>query len=169
MANITFVDSNDNVIGYGSRTEAIEKGIAHRIARVLLFNSKGELLIQKRSPTIRSLPNRWDQSAAGHVDEREDYAAAAKRELREEVGVNDMPLKETLKFYSEDTDEPRIKKRFNVLYVGTYDGEIKIDKHEVSEARWIQPDELSKWMQQRPSDFTQGFIKCFEMFRKMNA
>ena len=77
MVNITFVDEQDNVIGAGSKQEAWTKGIYHRVSRIFLFNSKGELLIQKRSDNCVSLPGRWDQSAAGHVDEGETYLEAA--------------------------------------------------------------------------------------------
>jgi len=69
MKLITFVDENDQVIGSGTKQEAWQKGIIHRIVRIFLFNFKGELLIQKRADNISSLPGRWDQSAAGHVDE----------------------------------------------------------------------------------------------------
>lgn len=169
MTNITFVDANDTVIGYGSRVEALEKGIAHRIARVFLFNSKGELLIQKRSANHSSLPNRWDQSAAGHVDEGETYEQAAYRELKEEVGVAGVLLTKVTKYYTEETDETQVKKRFQELWVGHYDGAIQIDTHEVSDSRWIQPVDLRKWMQEKPDDFTQGFIKCFEWYMNMDT
>lgn len=165
MANIIFVDADDNVIGYGSRAEAIEKGLIHRIARVFLFNPCSELLIQRRSPHHVSLPGKWDQSAAGHVDEGEEYAAAAVRELREEVGIENVPLKEIVKFYFNETDEPKIKKRFNVLFVGHNDGTSQIDDYEVSDARWISLPDLEKWMDEKPDDFTQGFIKCLEAYK----
>ncbi len=51
MVNIIFVDENDNVIGEGTKQEAWKKGIAHRIVRIFLFNSKGELLIQNAQNT----------------------------------------------------------------------------------------------------------------------
>ena len=67
MPKIVFVDKNDNVIGSGTREEALQKGIIRRIVRIFLFNSKGELLIQKRSSNVR-LPGKWVQSVGGHVD-----------------------------------------------------------------------------------------------------
>ena len=161
--NITYVDKNDNVIGAGPRLEAYEKGIIHRIVRIFIVNSSEEILIQKRSPNI-FLPGKWDQSAAGHVDEGEDYATAAYRETSEEVGIEGIKLKEIKKYYIEETDEIH-RKRFNMLYAGTYDGEIKPDPEEVSEIKWILPDKLGKWMNEKPEDFTQGFIKCFEIWR----
>src|SRR3989338_1117236 len=155
MTKITFVDEKDNVIGAGSKEEAWKNGIIHRIARIFLFNSKGELLITKRGDNLSSLPGRWDQSAAGHVDEGEDYPTAAKRELEEEVGVKNIELIEKGKFFTDETDETgKIKKRFSMLYTGNYDGEVKPSPREVSKIRWIDPKELNTWMEERPIEFT---------------
>jgi isopentenyl-diphosphate delta-isomerase type 1 len=163
MKDITFVDENDNVIGHGTKQEVWEKGIRHRIARVFLFNSKGELLIQKRAGHILSLPGRWDQSSAGHVDAGEDYCTAAERELVEEVGATNVTLTELGKIYSDEADEPeKIKKRFSTIFTGHYDGEITPNPEEVSEVRWIAPQELLEWMNKKPDEFTQGFVNSFK-------
>jgi isopentenyldiphosphate isomerase len=167
MTNIVFVDENDNIIGAGTKQEAWTKGIRHRIARVFLFNAKGELLIQKRAHTLSSLPDRWDHSASGHVDEGETYAEAAQREMEEEVGVRGVNLEEVGKIKTEDVDEPdRIKNRFSMIYRGTYDGPVNFDPEAVSETRWIDPEELLKWMKERPDDFTEGFMLTFKELRR---
>lgn len=165
MASITFVDDNDRVIGYGNRSEAIEKGLAHRIARVFVFNKNGELLIQKRSPRIK-LPGRWDQSAAGHVDEGEDYPTAAAREAKEEIGLRNIELTEFGKFYTEETDEGVLKKRFNMLYIAHFDGELMQDNDEVSEIKWTGLKELEEWMSNAPDNFTQGFLLTYAYYTK---
>lgn len=164
MADITYVDDNDQVIGHGPRAEALSKGITHRIARILLFNPKGELLIQKRAPDLAS-PNKWDQSAAGHVDEGEDYMTAAVRELKEEVGVTGIRLTEVAKFYTEDPNGPVKRKRFNMLFTASYDGEVRAEPDEVSELRWVEPKELELWMNDSPADFTRGFLQSYELYR----
>ena len=164
MTDITFVDEIDNIIGHGSKREAVEKGIAHRIARIFLCNSKGEVLIQKRS-SVTSNPNKWDQSAAGHVDEGETYEEAAHRELKEEVGAEGVELKEIAKYFQEETDERR-RRRFNTLYTGVYDGTVIPDGDEVSDVKWISPTELESWMKERPEEFTQGSIRSFDELRK---
>ncbi|HEY0010571.1 MAG TPA: NUDIX domain-containing protein [Candidatus Paceibacterota bacterium] len=169
MKDITFVDENDNVLGHGTKQEVWEKGIIHRIARVFLFNPRGELLIQKRADHIQSLPGRWDQSAAGHVDAGEDYHTAAERELLEEVGVRGVTLTELGKIYSDETDEPeKMKKRFSTIFTGSHDGEITPNAEEVSEARWIAPEELREWMDTRPNDFTQGFVNSFKYLQSIS-
>ena len=165
MAKITFVDENDNVIGAGTKKEALEKGITARIARIFLFNSKGEVLMQKRSSTVGSNRNKWDQSVGGHVDEGETYEQAAYREMKEEIGLEGVILKEIAKYYQEETDE-RPRKRFNMLYVGTYDGVVTPDGDEVSEVRWFRPKELERKMKERPDEFTWGSIKSFEELQK---
>jgi 16S rRNA (adenine1518-N6/adenine1519-N6)-dimethyltransferase len=168
MTNISFVDADDTVIGEGSKQEAWSKGIACRIVRIFIFNVKGDLLILKRSDNRTSLPGRWDQSAAGHVDAGEDYLTAAKRELEEEAGITGLELVEKGNLYTNETDEAdKVKKRFNRLYVAVYDGEVHPNTEEVSEARWIAPAELDEWMQNKPDDFTEGFRRCYEYYTSL--
>jgi 16S rRNA (adenine1518-N6/adenine1519-N6)-dimethyltransferase len=125
-------------------------------------------LIQKRANHIISMPGRWDQSAAGHVDAGEYYATAAKRELMEEMGIENTALVERGRLFSDERDEPdKIKKRFSMLYTGTYNGEAKPNAEEVSEVRWIGQEELGAWMEARPDDFTQGFIENFKYLQSL--
>lgn len=163
--NVVYVDEKDTVIGAGSISNAIENGIRVRISRVFLKNSEGALLIQKRSSAI-SLPGKWDQTAAGHVDEGEDYADAASRELQEEMGISEVELREVVKYYAEESDEIKTKRRFNEIFTGIYDGEVRIDNNEVSDYQWIRPEELEKQMHDSPDDFTAGFVEAFEIYKK---
>ena len=166
MPKIIFVDKNDNVIGSGTKEQAWKHGDIHRIARLLVFNDKRELLIHKRSNKLSNLPGKWDQSAAGHVDEGEEYLEAAKRELEEEVGITGVELTEVGRFYQDKiADDGKIKKRFNVLYKAEYNGDVNFDENEVSEVRWIKLDELENWMNDQPRDFTQGFIESYELYK----
>jgi isopentenyldiphosphate isomerase len=164
--NVVYVDEKDQEIGSGSIADAIENGIRVRIARVFLTNSEGELLIQKRADSMNSLPGKWDQTAAGHVDEGEVYTEAAARELLEEMGISGVGLHETATFYTEETDESKTKKRFNKIFVGTYNGEVAIDNDEVSGYKWIDPEELEKQMSESPQNFTDGFIEAFKVYNK---
>ena len=60
----------------------------HRTVHVWLSNGRGDVLFQKRAATKESYPDKWDVSAAGHVESGESSIDAAIKELREELGVD---------------------------------------------------------------------------------
>ena len=62
----TIVDDDDQVIGQMQLPEAMEKGIKLRVGRVMVENSKGEILLQQRGKHVLS-PLKWNDAAAGHV------------------------------------------------------------------------------------------------------
>lgn len=172
MTKILFVDEHDQPIGAGSKKEAWEKGIRHRIARVFLFNAKGEFLLQRRSQFIDA-PLEWDQSAAGHVDEGEGYEQAAYRELEEELGVKGVPLTEVVRYYLEQKNmqgKPLVppRKRFNAIFTGVCEGPFATNEREVAEVRWIAPAELESWMARSPEEFTGGFLYAYQKFKEVN-
>jgi isopentenyldiphosphate isomerase len=157
MELITFVDAQDNVIGSGTRQEAWRTGAWHRLVRVFLFNAAGEILIARRS-ALSSSPLKWNDSCAGHVDAGETYDAAALRELEEEIGVSGVALSTVTKLRHTDQNEPhKLRNRFHMIYTGAYNGSIRPNPAEVSEARWIPPKELMGWMRRAPNDFMEGF------------
>ncbi len=158
---IVFVDGNDTVIGAGSMREAQEKGIRHRIARIFLLDSHGNVLVAKRAPHLHSQPGKWGESVSGHVDKGEGYYEAALREMQEEIGVTGIALRELGKFYSEGTERDMIKNRFNTVYEGTYEGTCSPNE-EVAEVRWLPKPALAQWMREKPEEFTQASIRAFE-------
>ena len=83
------VNERDEVIDRQPRSEVHRLGLKHRAVHVLVFNSRGETFLQKRSMTKDREPGKWDSSTSGHVDSGEDYDACAVRELREEIGLTD--------------------------------------------------------------------------------
>lgn len=81
------VDGDDRVVGTAPRSEVHAQGLLHRAVHVLLFNSAGQVYLQRRSLNKDTHPLKWAASASGHVDPGEDYQPAAARELAEELGV----------------------------------------------------------------------------------
>src|SRR5262245_27842217 len=81
------VDAEDRVIGRESRKEVHRRGLLHRAVHVLVFNSRGQVFLQKRSLNKDTFPGAWDSSASGHLCSGEEYDVCAVRELREEIGL----------------------------------------------------------------------------------
>lgn len=86
------IDADDRVVGRVRRGDAHRNpSLLHRSVQVLLFRSDAQLLLQHRSESKDLFPGYYSASASGHVDSGEDYATAASREMREELGVS-LPL-----------------------------------------------------------------------------
>ena len=163
--SIIFVDENDIPIGSGTREEAWVKGIYVRIVRAVLKDENGRILSQRRSLDKKSYPNRWTDSASGHVDEGDTYNSAINRELEEELGL-DTELTFLGKFASKDTIDDKTILEFNAVYEVRVDSSIqlKLQQSEVSDTKWYELSELKQLMQEDPDSFTPGFRELIARF-----
>lgn len=168
---VVYVNQKDKVVGSDTIKKVYESGYALRIARIIIINDKGEILLQKRSKNDFS-SSKWDQSAGGHVDEGETYLRAAKRELFEEMGIKGVQLTKIDKFYTEDQPFKYLRRRFNALYYGMYSGPVVIDNSEVANYLWVSPPKLNDWIRKNAEDFTDGFLISYKKllsFRDINS
>jgi len=156
------VDEDDNIIGEASLEEIYKQLLIHRIVMIVVHDPGGKILLQRRSGQVSTNPNRWDVSAAGHVDAGEDYLEAAHRELQEELGVK-AELKETAYYYADVELDGKHLKRFVKVYEATLpiDTEFSIDLKEVTEVRWFEPEELKTRFQQNPGEFNKDLKVVF--------
>src|SRR6266436_6616515 len=86
------VDQNDAPIGVIRRNEVFRQHANFRVAHDLIFNARGELLVQQLANTRTRHPDYWGSSVAAYLFAGESYQAAAKRRLAEELGVYGVPL-----------------------------------------------------------------------------
>ena len=163
--NIIFVDEEDAPIGSGAREEAWAKGIYVRIVRTIIKDENGRILSQRRSLKKKSYPNRWTDSASGHVDVDDTYESAVARELQEELGI-DINLKFIGKFASKDVTDGKTILEFNAIYEGSVDSsqQFNLQKSEVSDVRWFDIDDLYKLIKTEPESFTPGFRETITRF-----
>jgi 16S rRNA (adenine1518-N6/adenine1519-N6)-dimethyltransferase len=84
---LAVVNDQDHPVEPRDRATIHREGLMHRAVHVFILNRQGDLFLQKRSHRKDRFPNRWDSSAAGHVDAGESYDDCAHRELREELGI----------------------------------------------------------------------------------
>jgi 16S rRNA (adenine1518-N6/adenine1519-N6)-dimethyltransferase len=136
-----------------------------RVARVLLINTKGEILLQQRGQHVIA-PLLWSESAAGHVDAGESYHSTAARELAEEVGVADVELKKVDHFFLHETSGEYQAKKFHTLFYGHYDGPTSFDPDEVASLRWLHPNAVSDELAQHPQMYVHNFQAILSRFRK---
>jgi len=159
---IDIVDKDNKVIGQATKEEKFTKELISRNVVAFIKNSKGELIIVKRSPHKRSWPNRLDLATCGNVNVGETYEQAIKREIMEEIQI---PVKVKLIdiTYTETTENGKRLRYFTGVFAGkTNLKPILCDEHLF--LRYIAPDKLNKMMDKDPDLFSPSFIKEFKEF-----
>jgi isopentenyldiphosphate isomerase len=149
------VNERDEVIGKAPRAEVHRRGLMHRATHVLVFNSRGQVFLQKRSLKKDRQPGLWDSSASGHLDSGESYDACAVRELREEIGLESKtPLERLFKL----TASPQTDYEHLWVYRCQAEGPFELNTDEIDGGDWFEPNELSERIKRNPEEFAGAFI-----------
>jgi isopentenyldiphosphate isomerase len=149
------VNERDEVIGQRPRSEVHRLGLMHRAAHVLVFNTAGQVFLQKRSLKKDRQPGLWDSSASGHVDTGEDYDACAVRELREEIGLElPVPPRRLFKLAAcAETDQEHVW-----VYRCEAEGPFRLEPEEIERGGWFAPGQVTRWMGEQPGDFAGALL-----------
>jgi 16S rRNA (adenine1518-N6/adenine1519-N6)-dimethyltransferase len=149
------VDAQDRVIGSESRDLVHVNNLRHRAIHVLIFNQRGELFIQKRSIWKDTHPGKWDSSTAGHVDAGESYEESARRELREEIGI-ECPVEKIGKLpCSAATGWEFIE-----VFRGRHEGPFRLAPMEIETGAFFPLDRIRAWLERSPEEFSPVFAMC---------
>lgn len=148
------VNEQDEVIEQRTRAEVHRLMLRHRAVHVLVFNSKGEVFLQKRSMNKDCHPGVWDSSSSGHLDSGEDYDACAMREVREEIGLELSAPPERL-FKIAARDETGME--FVWVYRCQAEGPFSLHPEEISDGSWFAPRAVSQWLAEAPHEFAPAF------------
>jgi isopentenyl-diphosphate delta-isomerase len=143
------VDRDDRTIGQAPRREVHAKHLLHRATHVMVYNAAGQLFLQRRAMTKDTFPGCWDSSCSGHVDAGEDYPEAARRELGEEIGLEDesLPLRPVVKLGAS----PETGHEFIQIYLlGPYAGPFTLNAEEIIEGKWVTPAALDALIRDHP-------------------
>jgi 16S rRNA (adenine1518-N6/adenine1519-N6)-dimethyltransferase len=149
---IDVVDRDDRVIRQERRSVVHAQGLLHRAVHVFVFNSRGQLLVQRRSASKDEFPLTYTSSASGHVGAGETYDDCAPRELKEEIGL-DSPLEFLVKFPAS----PGTANEHTVLFRAVTDAAPTPDEHEVASLTYFDLEELQALLQVNPNAFSPPF------------
>lgn len=154
---VILVDRDDRPVGQAPKLEAHEKGLLHRAVSVLLFNSQGELLIQRRAACKYHSGGLWANSCCSHPAVGETVAQAAGRRLREELGIS-APLHHLRTFiYRARLDRGMVEHELDHVFVGRSDRLPVPDPGEVSEYRYLPLPEIRREMLLHPDQYAVWF------------
>jgi len=155
---VVLVDELGNELGLMGKTEAHEKGILHKAISVIIFNSKGEMLIQQRAFSKYHWAGIWSNTCCSHPRDGESFPDAAKRRLKEELGIS-TALKPEFHFTYKAKDEKSglTEHEFDWVFTGKFDDSFEFNKDEINAIKWITKEELQKDMAAHPDQYSFWF------------
>jgi isopentenyl-diphosphate Delta-isomerase len=150
---LILVDEHNRAIGHAEKWAVHQEGLLHRAFSIFLVDPHERMLLQRRSRAKYHSAGLWANSCCGHPRPGERTAAAARRRLREELGV-----KATLRFgfrarYHTELPNGLIENEIVYVYFGrapTSTAAIAPNPAEVSEVGWMTLAELERDVTRRP-------------------
>lgn len=155
------VDESGQVVGSATRGECHSGSkLLHPVVHLHVFNSKGDVYLQKRPEWKDIQPGKWDTAVGGHIDYGETPEEALLREVREELGITDFKPELIDKYVFESQREREL------VYVHRtiYDGKIRPSTEELDGGRFWTMQEIREAMGQDilTPNFESEFKRCFE-------
>jgi len=161
---VILVDKNDNQVGLMPKLEAHEKGVLHRAFSIFIFNSKYELLLQKRASSKYHSGGLWTNTCCSHPREGEDTLDAANRRLDEEMGIKTSLRKVYDFIYKAELDNQLTEHEFDHVFYGVCDNDPILNKDEAEDFKWVDMETLNNDIIKNEDNYTVWFKIAFEYF-----
>jgi isopentenyl-diphosphate delta-isomerase len=164
---LVLVDERDRVLGFREKDACHDAGgVLHRAFSVLIFDDRGRVLLQRRSARKRLWPLRWSNSCCSHPRKGETIAAAARRRLREELG-----MVARLKVVGRVRYRFRYGRRgaeneLTAVLLGRSRGVVVPDPDEVADWKWVDAVELQRDLVRHPRRYTPWFRLEWDFLRR---
>ncbi len=163
---VQLVDENDNPVGVMEKMEAHRNPHLHRAISIFIFNSKNEWLLQQRADNKYHSQGLWTNACCTHPYLGESYLDAAKRRLKEEMGMeaNLIPIFHFI--YKAKIDEELTEYEYDQVFISKTDELPVINLDEVKDWKYVSYEALLNEMQLNPQHFTAWFKIIFERVNK---
>ena len=154
MNEVVLVDREDRVTGTLEKLEAHRQGALHRAISVFVFNSKGELLLQRRATGKYHSEGLWTNTCCSHPFPGEQTPDAARRRVREEMGLSIDPEFSHSFVYKGHLDNGLTEFEFDHVFTAVTDDAPDPDPAEASEWKYITMQALRREVRSNPSEYT---------------
>ncbi|MGH7894945.1 MAG: NUDIX hydrolase [Candidatus Binatia bacterium] len=143
---VDIVDEEDRVMRQATRAEMRRDNLLHRAVYVVVLDSRGEIFVHRRTDTKDIHPGYWDVTVGGVVAAGEDYPSAARRELREELGITVHVLRPLAPVRYEDA-HTRLR---GAAFLTVHDGPIRLQEEEIASGGFVPLTEAQRIMAEQP-------------------
>jgi len=150
---VVLVNEDDREVGTAEKLEAHQRGLLHRAFSVFVFNSRGQLLLQKRAAGKYHSPGLWGNTCCSHPRPGEDLEVAVHRRLQAEMGF-DCELRKLFSFiYRVPVGNDLIEHEVDHVFLGHHDGDPIANPEEVQDWKWIEVPALKEQIVRVPDEF----------------
>lgn len=156
---VEVVDGNDQPLVIMPLVEAHKQTLMHRAVLVLLYDKANRVYLQRRSKNKKLFPGFWDLSATGHVKAGESREDAARRELREELGIDAENMRH---LRSVPADASTGWEYITVYSAGRLHGTLRLDPAEVMDGAFHDPDEVAFLVEHYREVLTPALLYAWE-------
>jgi isopentenyl-diphosphate delta-isomerase len=154
---VVLVDESDRELGTLEKQRAHAEGRLHRALSVFVLNSRGEMLLQRRASSKYHSGGLWTNACCSHPRPGEPVDVAARRRLREEMGI-DCELEPAFAFtYRADVGGGLVEHEFDHVFLARHDGDPVPHADEVDGWRWIDVQGVADEVAAAPERFTPWF------------
>lgn len=161
---VILVDETDKPQGVMPKLQAHEVGALHRAFSIFLFNSRGEMLLQKRADHKYHSPGLWTNTCCSHPSPGQDTLEAAHLRLGMEMGMQ-AELNYLLAFrYKSEVEGRLTEHEIDHIFIGVSDDEPVINLEEVSAFKYMSLDEIADDLGSFPEKYTAWFRIIWERF-----
>ena len=154
------VDQSDIPIGIIRRNEVFKRQANFRVVHDLVFNQRGELLVQQLASARTRHPGYWGSSVAGYIFAGESYDAAARRRLGEELGIYDVPLNYIGKTSMEDDG----CHKFIGIFSTIHDGPFNFDRDHIETLEFLPRRVIHELHAAGRRTFTPTFLRVLRFY-----
>ena len=155
--HVILVDEMGREIGTQEKIQAHREGKLHIAFSIFVFNTGGELLLQKRAQTKYHSGGLWTNTCCSHPRPGEIYQRAARRRLHEEMGF-DCELTGLFRFiYRTQLDNSLFEHELDYVFVGHYNGQPTPNPNEVDDWKWMNIGTLKQDIQENAENYTYWF------------
>lgn len=154
---VILVSPDDTPIGVEAKLRAHEDGSLHRAVSVFVFDRRGAMLLQRRARGKYHSGGLWSNAACGHPRPDEPTLGAARRRLREEMGI-ECALRPAFRFtYRAELGGGMREHEVDHVFVGRCEAVPAPDPAEVEAWRWASVAEVRAELGHHPERFTVWF------------
>ena len=154
---VILVDKEDNAIGEMEKLEAHEKGLLHRAFSILIFNDKGEILLQKRAKSKYHSGGLWTNACCSHPEPHKNMIDTVQKRLAHEMGIKAHPTFLFKFIYKADLDNDLTEYEYDHVFTAVCNDEPILNLEEAEDWKFVDMESLKADIELKPELYTVWF------------